>query len=355
MTFEDCTEIEEKIGYEFKNRMLLQQAFIRKSYTEEWRNSENNEVLEFIGDKVLDMIIVKVLAEYYGKINGDREFACEKTEGELTEMKKYLVEGSMLADRIDELGLAYHLIMGNGDRKNNVQDEPSVKEDLFEAILGAVALDSGWDLIALQEVVETMLNLDAYQEGGFEADNDYVSKVQRWQQKRTGALPIYDYMDRDAYRNRIRIYKLIGQQYRPVLEKGEGDFVCQLFIDDGEPFVGFGTSKNSARMKAAMLCYNYLEKNNLLHTINDEVGEPALERAVSQLQELAQKGYCSFPEYDFREEHDRDGNPIWTCECTIEEYEDGYYNTASSKKEAKKLSAYEMLLSILNHKNRRND
>ena len=204
MKDEQYTEIEQQIGYEFENRLLLQQAFTRKSYTEETHDGDNNEVLEFIGDKVLDLIIVKVLTEYYGDINERNEYECEYTEGKLTEFKKHLVESKMLAERIDELGFADYLIMGKGDKKNNVQNETHVKEDLFEAILGAVALDSGWDLDAMQDAVEMMLHLDCYLDEGFDEDQDYVSIIQRWQQKRIGELSgIFKRLYEDSVSGRI--------------------------------------------------------------------------------------------------------------------------------------------------------
>ena len=77
-------EIEQLIGYEFDNRLLLRQAFTRKSYTNETHDGDNNEVLEFIGDKVLDLIVVKALSEYYGVINYREEFACNIKEVKLT-------------------------------------------------------------------------------------------------------------------------------------------------------------------------------------------------------------------------------------------------------------------------------
>ena len=193
MKAEQYDEVESQIGYDFKNRLLLQQAFTRKSYTQETHDGENNEVLEFIGDKVLDLIVVKVLTEYYGEINDSKEYECEHTEGKLTEFKKHLIESKMLAERIDEMGFADYLIMGKGDRKNNVQNAAHVKEDLFEAILGAVALDSNWDMDALQDVVEIMLHLDCYLENGFDTDQDYVSIIQRWKMKSDGDLPFYTF------------------------------------------------------------------------------------------------------------------------------------------------------------------
>ena len=59
----------------------------------------------------------------------------------------------MLSARIDELGFTDFLIMGKGDRKINAQNDIHVKEDLFEAILGAVAIDSDWDMQSMQDVV----------------------------------------------------------------------------------------------------------------------------------------------------------------------------------------------------------
>ena len=149
---------------------MLQQAFVRRSYAKE-NGGEDNEVLEFIGDKVLDLTIVKFLTEKYGyflsecddfdKNEDFDEFVADYNENRLTEMKKKLVQKKTLARRIDMLGLAEYLIMGKGDIKNRVNEEDSVKEDLFEAILGAVALDCEWDISELQDVVDIMLAPDS--------------------------------------------------------------------------------------------------------------------------------------------------------------------------------------------------
>lgn len=100
MDNQDLRKIQDRIGYEFKNFDLLEQAFVRKSYARE-KGGEHNEILEFIGDKVLDMIAVKFLTDKYGYYchecsdfdskNDFDEFCCERTEGQLTELKKLLV------------------------------------------------------------------------------------------------------------------------------------------------------------------------------------------------------------------------------------------------------------------------
>lgn len=255
MQNEDYSLIEAQIGYEFNNRMLLQQAFTRKSYTNETHDGDNNEVLEFIGDKVLDLVIVKALSEYYGDVNARDEYECEYSEGKLTEIKKSLVGSKMLSARIDELGFADFLIMGKGDRKINAQNDIHVKEDLFEAILGAVAIDSDWDMQSMQDVVEMMLHLNHYIENGDSEVLDYVSLIQQWQQKRIGELPDYCFKSKDDY-NRYRIINCWNLNQRKRIEAGEGNIACELRIDKGEPFVGFGYSKSQARMVAAELAYN---------------------------------------------------------------------------------------------------
>ena len=347
MENKDYNAIEQQIGYEFRNRLLLQQAFTRKSYTVETGDGENNEVLEFIGDKVLDFVVIKELSDYFGWVNDRGEFECEHTEGKLTEIKKRLVESEMLSAKIDELGFAKYLIMGRGDRKIKAQNDVHVKEDLFEAVLGAVAIDSNWDMRSMQTVVEEMLNLSYYIENGFDGKQDYVSSIQQWQQKRTGELPNYCFRSKSEYeRYRLsHLGKVANRRER--VEKGDGDIVCELRIDGGEPFVGLGNSKSRARMNAAELAYNYLDGEGLLFTMSDEIDEPSPEKAINQLQELAQKGYFSMPAYDFEENYDKDGNPVWTCKCSISEYEDFCYETCNSKKEAKRQAAYQMLLFVL--------
>ena len=158
MNEKDYVNILNTIGYEPEDEEtffgLLQQAFIRRSYSME-NGGQNNEILEFIGDKALDIAVIKKLTEYYdGGLNDDDEFEMEKhiTEGKLTKIKEKLVERSMLAHRIEAMGLQEYLIMGKGDIAQNVQNEESVKEDLFEAIIGAITLDCNWDIDCLDHL-----------------------------------------------------------------------------------------------------------------------------------------------------------------------------------------------------------
>lgn len=367
MDNQDLRKIQDRIGYEFKNFDLLEQAFVRKSYARE-KGGEHNEILEFIGDKVLDMIAVKFLTDKYGYYchecsdfdskNDFDEFCCERTEGQLTELKKLLVKKDTLADVIGRLQLNQYLIMGKGDSKNNVGNESSVKEDLFEAIIGAVALDSDWNWDEISSTVEYMLEPE--KRISKNEEKNYVELIQEWSLKRYNELPdihsdnsnYYDETSLLHYANEIRSVPKRDPNVHiiNVQEYPKTHFVSKLRLRGIDKlFVGYGSSKNAARKDACELAYHYLDSNNLLFSIQDEIENPSRDRAINQLETLARRGYFSIPTYKFEQEYDNNGNPVWKCECYIEKVKYYYFSTSSSKKEAKKSAAFDMLLYVLGY------
>ena len=324
MTNEDLRFIEERIEHNFKDNRLLRQAFTRKSYSEEGNGAHHNEVLEFYGDKALEFVVMKKLSVCYGDETQNGKYTSTKTEGQLTDIKKNLVCRKMLAHRIDVLGFADYLLMGKGDIGQNAQHLDSVKEDLFEAIIGAVAIDCYWDTETLEDVVDIMLDIHYYLQNGFNDEKNYVDLIQTWCQKKYGELPYYEF-----YRTDDEV------------------FDCTLNLSDEFSFEGHGYSKREARMEAAQYAYEYLEEEDELILPIDEVGEPDFDKAINQLQELYQKGYIEEPWYDFEETYDENGNPIWRCECHIEDRDTYYWVNSSSKKQGKKRVAYDMLCDVL--------
>lgn len=356
--------IQGQIGYRFKNPDLLQQAFVRRSYSQE-HGGEDNEVLEFIGDKVLDFIVVKLLSEKYGFTLSEcddydaneefDEFACKKSESELTEIKKALVQKKNLSTRIDILGLEEFLILGKGDLQKKVYKEDSVKEDLFEAILGAIAIDSNWDMEVLQSVVEVMLDPDSMLCG--DGVDNYVSFIQEWFVKEYDDYPKFNYANSSYYdetngfrrANEIRakierdnVFQAINIQ-----EYYQTHFKCFLDLFD-KRFIGYGISKSLARKSLCKLIYEHLDDNDLLYSIRDEIENPNKNDAINQLEILARRGYFSIPTYTFDEDHDKNGNPVWKSTCCITEENKSFIAKSSSKKEAKKVAAYKMLQYVLN-------
>ncbi len=342
------SKIEQTIGYEFDNPDLLQQAFVRKSYSAE-RGGQNNEVLEFIGDKALDIAVVRIMMDRFGVITEDKDYAEFKLrnpkyfqtkygEGKFTDIKQDLVKKQALSKAMDVLGFNQYLIMGQGDINQKRQNDTSVKEDLFEAIIGAVAIDSDWDIDEITEVVKNMIDFDAYFNNDFENSQNYVGLVQEWFQENEQKLPRYQYLNADE--------RTGGEPYY-THENGKGLHKCQL-VFDREYFNGYGDNNSEAREKCAELFYDWLDENGyIVDPITEAVGEPDEVEAIRQLNELYQKNLISKPIYTFKEGKDKYGQIEWRCECFVEENDGSFYNYASSKKEAQRMSAYEALLDLM--------
>lgn len=342
--------VQGQIGYEFKNLDLLKQAFTRRSYTAE-NGGENNEVLEFIGDKALEFAVVKFLVQNYGHLlssdSVEDSFSCDFDENELSKIKSRMVCKKSLARRMDELGFSEHLIMGKGDIQNNINKEDSVKEDLFEAIIGAVVLDSGWNQGIIQSVIEVMLVPEDFLKN--DADTNYVRLIQEWEMQENGCIPWYKYREA-SYESTwyMKEKNTIYQNFPLSYNYSELKYHCYLKLLDSLPvFCGFGMSVRKARMAVCKLAYEYLEKNDMLPSIRDEIENPNHDDAINQLEILARRGYFSIPIYVFSESYDNNGNPVWKCECHIEQEENSFAEISSSKKNAKKGAAFRMLIYVL--------
>ena len=350
-------------GYEFKNKDLLQQAFVRSSYSEE-NGGQDNEVLEFIGDKVLDFVTVKVLIDQYGSMTEDyddynryedfNEFYCDYDEGKLTKIKQKIICQSNLAKQIDRLGIAGYLLLGEGDYKNNVGEKESVKSDLFEAILGAVALDCNWNISELEEIVSIMINFGEILNK--EDELNYIQCIEDWVRKDSGRVPKYHcqryHWGVPSVVPANRRKRLITTQR--IMNNPNGTcYECLLEIseeDDIPDFRAYGNSKKEARIAVCELAYEYLEKNDMLNdSIQYEIDNPNLNESINQLEILVRRGYFKLPKYEFEEEYDKNGNPIWKCKCIIKDIGKTYIGKASSKKDAKIQSAFKMLKKVLDN------
>lgn len=348
---DDLEFIQHQIGnYKFKNPLLLRQAFVRKSYSQE-NGGENNEVLEFYGDKVLELVVSKMFSEWFGEferfeqngviIRGWGEYISQYQENKLTSFRKTLVSKRTLSERIYEMNLEPFLLLGKGDEKNNIREQDSVKEDLFEAVLGAVAIDSNWDLEKLQKVVEVMLDPERIL---YNQEEDYIELIQEWTLKEYGCVPEYlfdqDYVTRDWPSGFIDADKF-SPYYLP--------HSCKMKLGGYKyGFSARGNSLSEARRKACKKAYEHLSENGeMTFSIQDEIENPNEQQAINQLETLARRGYFEIPEYKFTESHDKNGNPRWQVTCMIDDFDKVFNATSTSKKEAKKKAAYKMLNYVL--------
>ncbi|MDO5048222.1 MAG: ribonuclease III [Anaerococcus sp.] len=128
-------DFENKIGYTFKDKDLIDVAFTHSSYTNEVRGKKNNnERLEFLGDAILDMIVSEILFKNFS----------HKSEGWLTKTRSRLVCTQSFAKACDKFQMSSYLNFGNGEKQHGGKLKKHVKADTFEAVAAAIYLDSSY-------------------------------------------------------------------------------------------------------------------------------------------------------------------------------------------------------------------
>ena len=160
---------------EIKQSDLFRQALVHRSASA----GNNYEVLEFLGDSALGLVISAALLQQMD----------DPTEGELSRMRSALVRGSTLAAIGEENELGKHLVLGSGEMKSGGERRNSILEDAVEAIFGAVFLIKGFDYASdyiRQVFAERLTNLP-----GLETLKDPKTQLQEWLQSRNAPLPEY--------------------------------------------------------------------------------------------------------------------------------------------------------------------
>lgn len=128
-------KLEEKIGIKFKDISLLKQALIHRSYLNETeKDLKSNERLEFLGDAVLELWATKKLFNNFPKLG----------EGVLTNIRAAVVCTTSLAETAKKVNLGNYLFLSKGEANSGGRKNPSLLADTFEAIIGALYLDQGW-------------------------------------------------------------------------------------------------------------------------------------------------------------------------------------------------------------------
>jgi len=129
--------LEETIGYEFENKEFLKLALTHPSWSGEMKKNrtESNQRLEFLGDAVLELVVSEVLYNKHPELG----------EGELTRMRASLVCEAALCVCAKNIGLGRCLYLGKGEDSSGGREKPSILSDAFEALIGAVYLDGGFE------------------------------------------------------------------------------------------------------------------------------------------------------------------------------------------------------------------
>ncbi len=213
---------EKKLGLNFKNKDLLTQAFVHRSYLNENPSFhlDQNERLEFLGDAVLELVITEHLYRDYP----------EKAEGELTNWRAALVNAKMLTQVAEELGFNEFLLLSRGETKELGKARQYILANTFEAFIGAIYLDAGYQaadefiknyvLKRLTEIIEQRLYKDA------------KSHFQEEAQDKAGITPMY------------KVVKEWGPDHKK-------KFTVAVFLGDDMVAEGEGYSKQEAEESAA--------------------------------------------------------------------------------------------------------
>ena len=219
------------IGYEFKNKEILEVALTHISLAKETER-KSNQRLEFLGDSVLSFVIASKLFELYPD--------CD--EGVLTEMRAFLVCEKSLAELADKMDMGRDIKFSKTEIKTDGKHKNSILADTFEAVLGAIYLDS--DINTAQKWVldtfgDKLLNID------YEDIMSHKSALQN--------LILARYKDRKTIK------------YKTVSRKGPDHaptFTVEVTIDDKAFGRGEGTSLKNAEKAAAKEAYLKLTKKN---------------------------------------------------------------------------------------------
>jgi len=224
-------ELQESLGYKFQKPSLLKQALTHRSYLPEANhNLQDNERLEFLGDAVLELVISDLLY---------RRFGNRYKEGDLTKMRAYLVSETRLVILARELNLGQHLLIGKGEERCGGRTRPSILADAFEAVVGAIYVDGGFENAYrfIKTRFEKLL-ASAPQKG---LRIDYKSRLQEMTQKLYHSLPNY------------KLVEIQGPDHDRL-------FKVSLYFENRQISKGIGKSKKEAEQQAARAAIKYFQE-----------------------------------------------------------------------------------------------
>lgn len=219
MTLKD---LQTQLCYVFKDETLLELALTHKSYS----NSLNNERLEFLGDSILNSIISEYLFS---------RFTSQK-EGLLTRMRAYLVKAETLTIKAEELSLEKLIKLSKGTANLSKERKNSILEGAFEAVIGAIFIDGGWNASKEITLKTFSKNLEALSEDM--SFKDPKTELQELFQSNKIELPKYELED-----------------------LGNNNFSCTVNYDE-MMFRSSGASKRIAETNVAMQLLAYLNQKN---------------------------------------------------------------------------------------------
>ncbi len=214
--------LEDKIGYHFKDRDWLERALTHSSTADD----KNYERLEFLGDRVLGLIMADALFQRFPN----------EAEGGMARRHSALVQGRTIAAVGQMTGIGEHIIMSIAERASGGSEKENIVADVMEAMLGAIYLDGGLD--AAREVISRLWGetIDTLTD----APLDPKTELQEWVQARGLPLPAYEIIEK------------IGPDHAP-------EFVLEVRVEGEKPVTANGASRRQAEKTAARVMLRRLK------------------------------------------------------------------------------------------------
>ena len=219
--------LQKELGYSFKDPALLLRCLTHVSYDRK-KNEAHNEVLEFLGDAVLDLAVSDLLMQR----NPD------KSEGDLSRMRAALVNSAVLAEKAALVNLGALLRIGKGEERSGGRTKPSILAGAFEALLGGVYQDGGYQ--AAHAVVERYFAADVTTKTL--GQHDYKTRLQEISQMLFRAPPVY------------RVVSETGPDHEKV-------FITEIAVGGKVLGKGEGRSKKQSEQHAARKALDALKKS----------------------------------------------------------------------------------------------
>ena len=218
----DFNTFQKTIGVEFNDLELLRQAFTHRSYLNEHRGevAGHNERLEFLGDAVLELIATRFLYEKYP----------EHAEGDLTAYRAALVNAVTCAEVANQIGMNDFLLLSRGEAKDTGRARNILLANAFEALVGAIYLDQGYD--AARQFINKHLFPKI----------DHIVRERLWQDAKS------------ALQERVQEYDGVTPSYAVLRETGpdhDKRFIVGVYVKDALLAEGDGKSKQEAEQSAA--------------------------------------------------------------------------------------------------------
>ena len=208
----NLANFQKKVGINFHNQKLLTKCFTHKSYNP----IDNNEKLEFLGDRVLGLIISQNLLKFFPN----------DKEGDLDKKLASLVNKNQCAKIAKDINLQDYILIKNS--KNNPNIENKVLSDCLESVIGCIYLDQGLD-IAEKFIIK---NWRKYLNKSLITERDSKTRLQEYSLKHYKLLPIYKLLDNK------------GPRHKPLIK-------VSVKIKDSKNITATGNSKKEAEQKAA--------------------------------------------------------------------------------------------------------